>query len=86
MIVALRIFRGVMGYLFAMQILTLLPVITWLQDIGAVTDGMWIQFVFKVITLVIAGELFFALRDFINKLHAKKYATPHPALVNKWGL
>lgn len=86
MIGVLRVVRGIAGFLFLMQIITLLPAISWLQDIHAVTDALWVKFIIKLLVLVVAGGLFFWLRSVINTLYTKKHAAPHPALVSRWGL
>ena len=83
----LRFIRGFCGVLFVMQIAGLLPVLTWLQQPDAVTDGIWVQVIIKVLALALFGSLFFGLRSIINRLHTMKYGVPHPALAeNKWSL
>lgn len=83
----LRFIRGFCGLLFGMQIVGLLPVLTWLQQPDAVTGGMWAQVFIKVLALGLFGWLFFGLRSIINRLHTKKHGVPHPALAEKkWAL
>lgn len=83
----LRFIRGFCGFLFALQIIGLLPVLTWLQQPDAITGGMWAQVLIKAIALVLFGWLFFWLRGVINRLHTKKHGAPHPALTEKkWAL
>jgi hypothetical protein len=83
----LRLIRVFFGILFALQIISLLPVLTWLQQTNAVTGNMYTQVFVKVIAMAFFGWLFFKLRNFINRLHAKKYGVPHPVLAkNKWAL
>jgi hypothetical protein len=84
MIPLLRIIRGLFGILFGMQILHLLPVITWIN--GGVTGGMVAVAMLKVLLLLLFGALFFGLRALINWLHAQKHGCPHPALVKTWAL
>lgn len=79
----LRIVRAIAGLLFCLQIIGLLPVITWLQDASAV-DGKMLAFLgFKVFLALVFGAIFFGMRSLINRLHIKKDGTPHPALANK---
>lgn len=83
----LRFIRGICGFLFAWQVVGLLPVLTWMQRPDAVTGGMWTRVLIKAIALVLFGWLFFWLRGAINRLHTKRHGAPHPALAeNKWAL
>lgn len=83
----LRLARGFCGLLFGMQVIGLLPVLTWVQQPDAVTGGLWAQVSIKVLTMALFGWLFFALRGLINRLHTKKHGVPHPALADKeWAL
>lgn len=83
----LRLIRGFCGFLFAMQIFGLLPVLTWLQQPDAITGGMWALVTIKVLALALFGWLFFGLRSIINRLHTKKHGVPHPVLAEKkWAL
>lgn len=83
----LRLIRGLCGLQFVLQIVGLLPVLTWLQQPDAVTGGMWAQVLIKAITLALFGWLFFWLRGVINRLHTRKHGVPHPALAEKkWAL
>lgn len=76
----LRFIRGFCGFVFVWEILTLLPVLTWLQQPDAITGNMCARALPKVIALIAGGCLFFWLRDVINRLHIKKYGVPHPVL------
>ena len=79
----LRIIRAIAGLLFCLQIIGLLPVITWLQDVSAV-DGKMLAFLgFKVFLALFFGAIFFGMRSLINWLHIKKDGAPHPALASK---
>ena len=79
----LRLIRGVAGFIFAMQIIGLSPVFTWLSDPGAITGAMMANVVLKLVAALIFGFLFFWLRGFINRKHEKKFGVPHPSLANK---
>ena len=79
----LRLIRGICGLLFGMQIVGLLPVLTWLQNLGAVTGNIWAQVFFKILAMLLFGWLFFWLRNSINQQHTKKYGVPHPILADK---
>lgn len=65
----LRLIRGFCGFLFAMQIIGLIPVLSWLQQPNAVTGGMLVTFLIKLLALAFFGWLFFWLRSSINRLH-----------------
>lgn len=83
----LRLIRGICGFVFAIQITGLLPILTWLQQPDAVTGGLWAQVLIKVLALALFGWLFFWLRNIINRLHTKKHGVAHPALAEKkWAL
>ena len=82
----LRFIRGICGFLFAMQIIGLFPVLTWLQQPDAITGNMLAQVFIKVVASAIFGALFFWLRNLINRLYAKKHGTMHPDLVKQWAL
>lgn len=82
----LRFIRGFCGFLFAMQIIGLFPVLTWLQQPDAVTGNMLALVFIKVVALVIFGALFFWLRNLINRLYTRKHGTQHPALIKQWAL
>ena len=83
----LRLVRGICGFLFASQIIGLLPVLTWLQHPNVITGEMWALVVVKVVATLVFGWLFIWLRGVINRLHVKKLGKPHPALaVKKWAL
>jgi hypothetical protein len=79
----LRAVRGVAGFIFALQIIGLFPVLTWFADVGAITGEMLAKVTLKIITCLIFGFLFFWLRGVINRRHEKKFGTPHPSLATK---
>lgn len=79
----LRLIRGVAGFIFAMQIVGLLPVFTWLSNVGAITGEMMANVVLKLLAALIFGCLFFWLRGFINRKHEKKFGVLHPSLAKK---
>jgi len=56
-----------------MQILHLLPVLSWLQQPGEITGGMWALALIKVAAMAVFGWLFFWLRSVINRLHTKTW-------------
>ncbi len=83
----LRLIRGLCGFMFAMQIVGLLPILTWLQQPAQATGGMWVQALFKVIAMILFGWLFFWLRSLINRFYTKRHGVPHPVLAEKkWAL
>jgi hypothetical protein len=83
MFVLLRFIRGFCGFLYAFQILSLLPLFSWLDHPGEVTADMWTQSFIKAITLVLFGWLFFWLHGVINRLRIKMHGVPQPALAEK---
>jgi hypothetical protein len=82
----LRVIRAVFGFMAAWQILGLLPVVGWLQNIESASGGMWAIALVKIVMLLVFGTIFYGLRALINKLHFKKHGTQHPALVGRWSL
>ena len=82
----LRLVRGFFGFVAAWQVLGLLPVLSWLQDINAVNGNMMAILVVKILAMAMSFGAFFVLRTLINKLHTKRHGTQHPALLKKWAL
>ena len=82
----LRFIRGFCGVLFVIQIIGLLPVISWLQQPDAITGKMLAQVFIKMIVLAFWGAIFFGMRYIINWLYSKKLGIPHPALQKKLAL
>lgn len=79
----LRIIRGLCGFIFVLQIMQLLPVITWAAQPQAVTGNMLAILALKIIALIFFGGLFFGLRQLINYLHIQRHGVPHPTLATK---
>lgn len=79
----LRLIRGICGFVFALQVLGLVPVLTWLSQPDAIDGKMVAMVVLKLVVLAVSGGLFFGLRKLINRLHEKKHGEPHPALAKK---
>ena len=86
MYILLRLLRGFFGFIAAWQVLGLLPVFSWLQDIDAVNGNMMAILVVKILAMGMSFGVFFILRTLINKLHMKRHGTQHPALIKKWAL
>lgn len=86
MYIALRIIRGIVGFIAAWQIVGLLPVIGWLSNLGATTGGMWAIAFVKAIILIVFGAAFFGLRLLINRLHTKQHGNSHPVMTGRWSL
>lgn len=86
----LRFIRGVCGFIFALQVIQVIEAVVFLSKSEAASidiGGFFALLLIKVVFLVFFGFLFFWLRGFINRLHTKKYGTPHPALADKnWAL
>lgn len=82
----LRLIRGFFGFFAVLQVFGLLPVLSWLQDLGAVNAKMMALLVVKLLFMALSIGAFFGLRELINKLHIKRHGIQHPALVNKWAL
>jgi hypothetical protein len=86
----LRITRGFFGFLFISKTLQVtLAVATLMTSInGSVDIGKFFALLLiELVALGISAFLFFWLRGFINRLHAKKTGFPHPALAQKrWAL
>lgn len=83
----LRFVRGVFGLLFGLQILGMLPILSWLQHPESVTGNMAALLLIKVLAALVCGALFFGLRALINRLYLRKHGVAHPTLANKrWAL
>ncbi|MEW8024893.1 MAG: hypothetical protein AB2803_14495 [Candidatus Thiodiazotropha sp.] len=86
MYIALRMIRGIFGFIFALQVIGLLPAITLLAKPEQITGEMLAVLFVKFIALVISGVLFFYGRVGINALHKKFKGEPHPSLRKTWSL
>lgn len=82
----LRFIRGFFGFIAVWQVLGLLPVLSWLQNLSAVNGNMMYILVVKLFFMAISLGAFFGLRSLINKLYMKRHNTQHPALVKPWAL
>ena len=69
----LRFIHGFVVLIAAWQVLGLLPVLSWLQDLSAVNGHMMAILVLKLLVIVMSFGAFFGLRTLINKLHAKRH-------------
>jgi hypothetical protein len=85
MYLGLRIVRGIVGFIAVWQVLSLLPVVTWLASPGTITSAMVLVVSVKAILLVLFAVTYFVMKDVINKLHARK-GSPHPVLHSQWSL
>lgn len=86
MYVALRIIRGLVGFVAAWQIVGLIQAIGWLSNLDAINGGAWTFIFAKFLFTAIFVMAFFGLRSLINKLHIRKYGAPHPAMHTQWAL
>jgi uncharacterized membrane protein YfcA len=77
---ALRIFRGFSGLLFGLQLLGLLPALSWLSNPAAIDSNMVFMLLIKVVVLLLALGAFIYTKKFVHKLHHNKYGEPHPSL------
>ncbi len=86
----LRFFRGVCGFVFALQVIHVIEAATRLLEPEAVVvdmGGFFALLLIKVVFLGASGLMFFWLRSVINRLHIRKHGVPHPALAKKeWAL
>ncbi len=82
----LRLIRGFFGFIAAWQVLGILPVLSWLQDLGAVNGNMMAILLVTLLFMALSFGAFFGLRALINKLHIKRHGIQHPALEKQWAL
>lgn len=80
MVIALRIIRGIVGLVALLQIVGILPALSWYSAPASVTSGMLVFLAFKVLLLFVFGLLFMWLRRVINGVHLKQYGSRHPVL------
>jgi hypothetical protein len=85
MYLGLRVIRGIVGFIALWQVISLLPVITWIANPGSITSAMVLVVSVKAILLVAFGATYFAMRDLINKRHART-GSRHPVLTSQWSL
>lgn len=86
MYLSLRIVRGLVGFIAVWQVLSLLPVITWMANPETITSSMVLVVAVKAILLVASGASYLWLRDLINKLHTSKPGANRPLLHSQWSL
>jgi len=86
----LRFIRGVLGFIFVLQLIHVIEATISLLKIEAVNFDMsnfFALLLVKVALFIVAGFLFFGLRWLINRIHINKHGTPHPSLAEKkWAL
>ena len=82
----LRLFRGIVGFMFGWQIVGLIPVLTWLSNPSAITGEMIGLTMLKVTMMIVFGLIFFGLRKVIHWLHNRWYGSPHPSLAKALAL
>ena len=71
LIFVLRAVWMICGFVMALQIIGLLPIIGWLGNIDVITDQELITVALKVSVGVIAAAGFYGLRKLINRLQAR---------------
>jgi len=71
LILVLRAVWMICGFVMALQIIGLLPIIGWLGNIDVITDQELITVALKVSVGVIAAAGFYGLRKLINRLQAR---------------
>lgn len=84
MIGLLRGIRAVVGFFFLLQVLHLLPVLTWIENPAGVTNKMIGVLILKVFFLGLFGGIFYGLRVAIHRMYKKRYGTPHPKIAKNW--
>ena len=80
---SLRVVRGLFYLIAAWQVVTLLPLLSWLGTPDQVTGGMLAHLFIKVASLVICSLLTWALRKVVDWLHIRHFGTRHPALAGR---
>jgi len=86
MYMLLRVVRGLFGFIFALQIVGLIPVLSWFSDPSAITGALLAKVIIKLIALALTGCVFIYSRKAINALHTKFKGEPHPSLLGTWSL
>lgn len=76
----LRFIRALFGFAAALYALRILV------SVGARGQIMLETLIVELVFIGLCSGVFFGMRKLINKMHIKRFNTPHPALINKWGL
>lgn len=84
-ILILRVIRAVCGYVFFLQIVTLFPIVTWIESLNLVSGKMAALAVIKLVILVFSGYMFFSFRHRINRI-ASETGKPKQILRSIWML
>lgn len=80
MIGLLRFIRAIAGIVFGWQLLGILPLLSWIGNIQAITSQMQSVAFLKLTLLITSAIIFFPLRGVINRMHIKEHGVPHPAM------
>lgn len=86
MYLLLRIVRAIFGFIFALQVIGLLPILTLISTPDEFTGKLLAVVTVKLVALLISGAVFFYGRFGINALHKKFKGEPHPSLNSTWSL
>ena len=76
----LGLLRVIGGLIALVQIIGLIPVMSWLSDIGSVTSSMWASFGVKVFFLFLGIALYQGLKKPFNRIK-KEPADPATSTV-----
>lgn len=68
MFTAIRVLRVLVGLVAVWQVLGLLPILTWLSNLYAVTVGMWMTAAIKFFVMVLCGGIYFWLGKVRNRI------------------
>jgi hypothetical protein len=61
MLITIRIVRVLVGLITIWQVIGIIPAVTWLQNLEAVTVGMWILIAIKTLAMLLFGGIYFWL-------------------------
>lgn len=78
--IVLRIFRALLGLVAVLQLIGLVPVITWLARPEAVTGAMLAMLTFKAVVAVLAIGGYAFLQGYINGRYARTTGRSVPLL------
>ena len=82
----LRLVRFLVGFIAALQVITIFPALSWVTNPSGITTSMYFSLGLKVFMLIFFSILFYAVGKLIHIIHKRIYNCPHPSLIKSMAL
>ena len=83
-IVVLRLTRLLCGFILALQLFGLLPVLTWTMNPDAINGEVLLTLLIKVVVAIFVAGIALALRHLINRLHQARTGSTEVMIRGTW--